>query len=226
MTAPKTMTAPTQHAVRSRRATTVAALTAVALAAAVPLLVLQPGIGAQGASRHASVMIETLAAGKPAISGESWVFVDREHRPYDITELRGTLSKLLSEPKSKERPELAPIVRVPTEGDQDVRWVIKQVLESGAMGIIVPQVENRERLLFEGGNHTLLTLEKALSGRRGEFSSQTLLVEADRDVSMDMLTRLNEIVRAAGFARVMYAVKPEEALAPGGAVNARQATAR
>jgi 4-hydroxy-2-oxoheptanedioate aldolase len=81
------------------------------------------------------------------MSGDSWVFVDREHRPYDITELRATLAKLLANKNAQGQPALAPIVRVPTEGDQDVRWVIKQVLESGAMGIIVPQVENAEQAL-------------------------------------------------------------------------------
>ena len=45
------------------------------------------------------------------------------------------------------QPALAPIVRIPAEGDQDVRWIIKQVLESGGMGIIVPQVENAEQAL-------------------------------------------------------------------------------
>lgn len=40
---------------------------------------------------------------------------------------------------------MAPIVRIPSEGDQDRRWIIKQVLERGAMGIIVPQVDNAEQ---------------------------------------------------------------------------------
>ena len=108
---------------------------------------LVPALDAQQPRRHANRMIETLAAGKPGLSGDSWVFVDREHRPYDITELRATLNTLLANKNPQGQPVLAPIVRVPTEGDQDVRWIIKQVLESGAMGIIVPQVESREQAL-------------------------------------------------------------------------------
>lgn len=104
-------------------------------------------LGAQQRTRRANRMIETLDAGKPAMTGDSWVFVDREHRPYDIVELRATLAKLLATKNAQGQPALAPIVRVPTEGDQDVRWIIKQVLESGAMGIIVPQVENSEQAL-------------------------------------------------------------------------------
>jgi 4-hydroxy-2-oxoheptanedioate aldolase len=92
-------------------------------------------------------LIEALENGRPAITGDAWAFVDREHRAYDITELRATLTKLFANKNAQKQPVLAPIVRIPAEGDQDVRWIIKQVLESGAMGIIVPQVENREQAL-------------------------------------------------------------------------------
>lgn len=102
---------------------------------------------AQQSARRANRLIETLESGKPAITGDAWTFVDREHRPYDITELRATLNKLLANKNGQGQPTLAPIVRIPAEGDQDVRWLIKQVLESGAMGVMVPQVESREEAL-------------------------------------------------------------------------------
>jgi 4-hydroxy-2-oxoheptanedioate aldolase len=105
-----------------------------------------PRLGAQPKDRR-NRLIEALESGRPALTGESWVFVDREHRPYDITELRGTLAKLLANKNAQGQPALAPIVRVPTEGDQEVRWIIKQVLESGAMGIVVAQVESAEQAL-------------------------------------------------------------------------------
>lgn len=105
-------------------------------------------IGAQsGTPSRANRLIQALEAGRPALTGESWVFVDREHRPYDITELRATLTKLLANKGPDVHPVLAPIVRIPPEGDQDVRWIIKQVLESGAMGIVVPQVESAAQAL-------------------------------------------------------------------------------
>jgi 4-hydroxy-2-oxoheptanedioate aldolase len=97
--------------------------------------------------RRVNRLIEMLEAGKPAFTGDSWIFVDREHRPYDVTELRQTLSTMFANKNAQGQPTLAPIVRVPTEGDQDVRWVIKQVLESGAMGIIVPQVDDAAQTL-------------------------------------------------------------------------------
>jgi 4-hydroxy-2-oxoheptanedioate aldolase len=103
-------------------------------------------LGAQPKDRR-NRLIEALENGRTAITGDTWAFVDREHRPYDVTELRGTLTKMLANKNAQGQPALAPIVRIPAEGDQDVRWIIKQVLESGAMGIIVAQVENAEQAL-------------------------------------------------------------------------------
>ena len=105
-----------------------------------------PTLEAQQA-RRVNRVIEALAAGRPAITGETWAFMDREHRPYDITEIRASLGKVLDAKNSQGQPTLAPIVRIPPEGDQNVRWIIKQVLESGAMGVVIPQVESAEQAL-------------------------------------------------------------------------------
>ena len=101
-----------------------------------------PSLRAQPKDRR-NRLIEALENGRTAITGDTWAFVDREHRPYDVTELRATLTKMFANKNAQGQPALAPIVRIPAEGDQDVRWIIKQVLESGAMGIIVPH--GRER---------------------------------------------------------------------------------
>jgi 4-hydroxy-2-oxoheptanedioate aldolase len=106
----------------------------------------EPRLDAQPKDRR-NRLIETLETGRTGMSGETWTFVDREHRPYDVTELRATLTKLFANKNAQGQPALAPIVRIPAEGDQDVRWIIKQVLEGGAMGIIVPQVDNAEQAL-------------------------------------------------------------------------------
>ena len=87
-------------------------------------------------------LIEALEQGRPAITNDVWAFVDQEHRPYTIDQLGERLREMAETRTPDGRQRLAPLVRIPTEGDQDVRWVIKQVLERGAMGIIVPQVEN------------------------------------------------------------------------------------
>jgi 4-hydroxy-2-oxoheptanedioate aldolase len=118
---------------------------AVSIAIGVCAIVDWP-VAAQKAPR-VNRLIEMLEAGKPAMTGDSWTFVDREHRPYEIADLRQTLNTMLAKKNAQGQPALAPIVRVPTEGDQNVRWVIKQVLESGAMGIIVPQVDDAAQAL-------------------------------------------------------------------------------
>jgi 4-hydroxy-2-oxoheptanedioate aldolase len=118
---------------------------ALSIAVAVCAVVVRP-VQAQKAPR-ANRVIEMLEGGRPALSGDSWTFVDREHRPYDIADLRQSLTAMLGKKNAQGQPMLAPVVRVPTEGDQNVRWVIKQVLESGAMGIIVPQVDDAAQAL-------------------------------------------------------------------------------
>lgn len=106
-----------------------------------------PNIDAQQKRRHQNRMIEALEAGQPAITGDNWVWVEGEHRPYDIVGIRATIEKLLANKNAQGQPVRAPIVRIPAEGDQNVRWMIKQVLESGAMGIVVPHVDNAEEAL-------------------------------------------------------------------------------
>ena len=66
----------------------------VAAAIAIGSLVPQP-VEAQK-TRRVNRLIETLESGKPAFTGDSWIFVDREHRPYDVTELRQTLTTMLA----------------------------------------------------------------------------------------------------------------------------------
>ncbi len=90
-------------------------------------------------------LIEALERGEPAITSDVWTFVDQEHGPYVIDQLGVRLREMAEVRTATGQQRLAPIVRIPTEGDQNVRWVIKQVLERGAMGIIVPQVENAEQ---------------------------------------------------------------------------------
>ena len=92
-------------------------------------------------------LIEALESGKTAMSGDTWMFADFEHQTYSIDRLQQTMTALFAKKNEKGQPALAPIVRVPTEGDQNVRWVIKQALETGALGIIVPQTDTKEDAL-------------------------------------------------------------------------------
>jgi len=100
---------------------------------------------AQDSRARVNRLIEALEVGRPALSSETWAFVDYEHNPFDAAAIRKNVLELLAN-KTSEKPTLAPIVRIPAEGDELVanRWMIKQALESGAMGIIVPKVESAE----------------------------------------------------------------------------------
>jgi 4-hydroxy-2-oxoheptanedioate aldolase len=45
------------------------------------------------------------------------------------------------------RPKLTPVVRIPQEGDEVVKSTIKQLLDQGVMGIIVPHVRTKEQAM-------------------------------------------------------------------------------
>ena len=42
------------------------------------------------------------------------------------------------------RMTLTPMVRIPMDGDEDFKWAIKQVLDLGGFGVIVPHVDTAE----------------------------------------------------------------------------------
>ena len=99
-------------------------------------------VSAQGAPRL-NPLIEKLEQDQAAISGVDWQFIDMEHGPYLIDRLQTILQGLREDGAT--RPRLAPIVRIPMEGDENVRFATKQVLDSGAFGVVFPRVETAEQ---------------------------------------------------------------------------------
>ena len=89
-------------------------------------------------------IIEQLEQGKPAFGGEHWRLIEMEHGPYDIKEVVRIFGEVW--PKDADRPKLTPVVRIPLEGDEVVKSMVKQLLDQGIMGVIVPHVENREQV--------------------------------------------------------------------------------
>lgn len=74
-----------------------------------------------------------------------WVMVDTEHVRYDAEALAVTLQFLL------DRGKLAcgvapptPLVRIPANARERNQWIIKQVLDMGAFGVVVPTVETAD----------------------------------------------------------------------------------
>jgi 4-hydroxy-2-oxoheptanedioate aldolase len=87
-------------------------------------------------------IIEQFEAGEPAIGGRHWQYIGFEHRPYLIDEVVRILDEL--RPDGAARPTLTPVIRIPWEGDEVVKSMVKQFLDQGVMGVIVPHVRTRE----------------------------------------------------------------------------------
>ena len=87
-------------------------------------------------------IIAAFEQGNPAFSNEHWRLFGIEHNPFAIDDLEEGLADL--RPAGSERPRLTPIVRIEYEGDQDFKHAIKQYLDVGVMGIIVPHVNTAQ----------------------------------------------------------------------------------
>ncbi len=78
-----------------------------------------------------------------------FILIDLEHEPFDTGELRDFLLALNSRrevlAKGNLQPNVATLVRIPQDADGDINWMVKQVLDCGAHGVVVPHVRNVEQ---------------------------------------------------------------------------------
>ncbi len=102
-----------------------------------------PSVHAQEPTRLNKV-IEALEAGEPAIATEEWRFIDMEHSPFSGERVQRILSEMDQERDADGRLNLTPLFRIPQEGDEDFKWAVKQVLDLGGFGIILPHVDAGE----------------------------------------------------------------------------------
>lgn len=104
-----------------------------------------PTIHLVAQATHLNPMIAKLATGGAAISGQDWQFIDLEHNPFDVTKLDQTIDEIMKQkgPDGRIALKMAPIVRIPMDGDEPFKWMVKQVLEVGAMGVVFPRVETK-----------------------------------------------------------------------------------
>jgi 4-hydroxy-2-oxoheptanedioate aldolase len=76
------------------------------------------------------------------------IVFEMEHGPYDIGSLRNALQYMLNRSQILSRgtlaPAVTPIVRIPPNGGEKNQWLAKQVLDSGAYGIVWPHVSTVE----------------------------------------------------------------------------------
>jgi 4-hydroxy-2-oxoheptanedioate aldolase len=108
-------------------------------------------------------MIEVWEQGKPAFgsfarfrdadgavyysgSQQDFVIFDLEHGPADFTQLRGFLQFMLDRgsvlKKGNPQPNVVPLVRIPSNGSERSQWLIKQVLDLGAYGLMAPHIKD------------------------------------------------------------------------------------
>lgn len=80
-----------------------------------------------------------------------FALIDMEHGPLDFETLRafllGLTDKLAIHEEGNLQPNVTPIVRLPTNGRENLQFLAKQALDIGAFGIMYPFVTNREETL-------------------------------------------------------------------------------
>lgn len=114
---------------------------------------------------HINRSIETLAKGDPifglftanfsvanarglARSGLDYILIDMEHTPFNGETLQEFLlaltDKMAVARQGNTQMRTTPIVRLPANGRNDSEWMVKQILDVGAFGIMFPYVETAE----------------------------------------------------------------------------------
>jgi 4-hydroxy-2-oxoheptanedioate aldolase len=114
-----------------------------------------------GSTERLNPYIALMEAGKPAFgvfasnvslrsganmaaSGLDFVIIDLEHSPYDPTRLESYLVGMTSKAdvvKNGLKVRTAPFVRVPAAGREQLQFILKQVLDLGPFGVLVPHVD-------------------------------------------------------------------------------------
>ena len=128
-----------RHSKWTRRLVAGTVLAALAVAAGVAVSDAQ----AQERTRINKV-IEAIEQGRPAIANQDWRFVDMEHSPFSAGGIVDAFAEADQDRDEQGRMRLTPMVRIPQEGDEDFKWAVKQVLDLGGLGVIVPHVDTGE----------------------------------------------------------------------------------
>jgi len=105
----------------------------------------QQGSGSAQKRQRINTIIQRLEEG--GIADESVkTFIDREHQPFDIFELKKIFEEAATHRKPNGQLEKTPMVRLPTRGEQTT-WMVEQVLDAGGLGITFPLMETKEQVL-------------------------------------------------------------------------------
>jgi 4-hydroxy-2-oxoheptanedioate aldolase len=95
--------------------------------------------------------VSTRTGAAVGSSGIDFVIIDLEHSPYDVTRLEAYLLGMIDKrqilQKGNLQPNVVPIVRIPSAGREQLLFVIKQVLDLGVFGLLVPHIDTAEDAL-------------------------------------------------------------------------------
>ena len=93
-----------------------------------------------------NTLIERLEQG--GIAGpDVWQMIDMEHGPYLIDELRARLDEFAKTRTPTGQLQVTPGVRIPPYGEENPSWIVKQVLDIGALAIVFPQIDTKAEAL-------------------------------------------------------------------------------
>ena len=76
------------------------------------------------------------------------VIIEMEHEGFSFTTLRTSLQVLLNRKRIAEKgnlqPDVVPMVRIPPNARERNQWVIKQALDTGVYGLVLPHLSTVE----------------------------------------------------------------------------------
>ncbi len=105
---------------------------------------LLPTHGSAQSSPRLNKVIEALENGEAAIANQHWRFVDMEHSPFSGELVQSVFAEMDQDRDADGRMQLTPLVRIPQDGDEDFKWAVKQVLDLGGLGVILPHVDTKQ----------------------------------------------------------------------------------
>ena len=105
-----------------------------------------PQPGGTGRQTRISPLIARLEQGG-VVGPDVWQMIDMEHGPYLIDELQRRLAEFADDRDAQGRLRVTPGVRIPPYGEENPSWIVKQVLDIGALAIVFPQIDTKTEAL-------------------------------------------------------------------------------
>jgi 2-keto-3-deoxy-L-rhamnonate aldolase RhmA len=145
------------------------------------------------ASVPAPIMVEMIA-----YAGFDFVIIDMEHVMINPE----TVEHMI---RAAEQSGITPLVRIPEINAK----VILRVLDSGAMGIVIPQVETKEQIeaVIQAAKYFPIGQRSMNSGRPGVFGRDNLVDYMDRANQEIMIVPMIETVKGVEHIHEILSIK-------------------